>query len=136
MKYYSLNNKQYKVTFQEAVLSSLAPDNGLYFPESITPLPNSFFEKIEQLNNVEIAFEVIKQFIGDEIPENDLKQIIKETLCFDFPLVSINKNSYALELYRGPTMAFKDVGARFMSRCIGYFNQNSSQKTTILVATS
>lgn len=136
MNYYSLNNKQYKVTFQEAVLGSLAPDNGLYFPESITLLPYSFFEKIEQLNNEEIAFQIIKQFVGDEIPENDLKQIIKETLCFDFPLIPINKNYYSLELYHGPTMAFKDVGARFMSRCIGYFNQNTTQKTTILVATS
>lgn len=136
MNYYSLNNKQYKVTFQEAVLSSLAPDNGLYFPESITPLPSSFFEKIEQLNNEEIAFQVIKQFVGDEIPENDLKQIIKETLNFNFPLIPISENSYSLELYHGPTMAFKDVGARFMSRCISYFNQNTTQKTTILVATS
>lgn len=136
MNYYSLNNKQYKATFQEAVLSSLAHDNGLYFPEIITPLPSSFFDKIEQLNHEEVAFQVIKQFIGDEIPENVLKQIIKETLSFDFPLKQIQENIYSLELYHGPTMAFKDVGARFMSRCIGYFNQNSSQKITILVATS
>ncbi|MGX7666612.1 threonine synthase [Flavobacterium pedocola] len=136
MIYYSLNNKAHKATFQEAVINSLAPDNGLYFPETITPLPYSFFETIEQLNYEEIAFEAIRQFIGNEIPETTLKQIIKETLNFDFPLVPINENCYALELYHGPTMAFKDVGARFMSRCLGYFNLNSDKRTTVLVATS
>jgi len=136
MKYYSLNNKHHKVTFREVLTNSLAPDNGLYFPETITALPYSFFDTIENLNNEEIAFEVIRQFIGTEIPETNLKQIIKETLCFDFPMVPITKNCYSLELYHGPTMAFKDVGARFMSRCLGYFNQHNNKKTTILVATS
>ncbi|MEW5675287.1 threonine synthase [Flavobacterium enshiense] len=136
MKYYSLNNKQHKVTFQQALLNSLAPDNGLYFPETITALPSSFFATIEQLNPEKIAFEVIRQFIGNEIPKANLKQIIKETLCFEFPIIQIAENSYSLELYHGPTMAFKDVGARFMSRCLAYFNQQSDKKTTILVATS
>lgn len=136
MKYYSLNNKQHKATFQEALISSLAPDNGLYFPEKIIPLPYSFFKNIEQLSNEEIAFAAIQQFIGDEIPETNLKQIIKETLCFEFPIVPVNENCYSLELFHGPTMAFKDVGARFMSRCLSYFNQHNAKTTTILVATS
>lgn len=136
MKYYSLNNKQHKTTFQEALINSMAPDNGLYFPETITALPHSFYDTIENLNPKEIAFEVIRQFIGTEIPENNLKQIINETLCFDFPIVPINENCFSLELYHGPTMAFKDVGARFMSRCLSYFNQHNEEKTTILVATS
>ncbi len=136
MKYYSLNNKEYKVTFREALINSLAPDNGLYFPEKITALPYSFFDTIEHLTDEEIAFTAIQQFIGNEIPETNLKQIIKETLCFDFPLVAINENCYSLELFHGPTMAFKDVGARFMSRCLNYFNQHNEKKVTILVATS
>ncbi len=136
MKYYSLNNKNCRVSFQEAVIQGLAPDRGLYFPESITQLSQSFFDEIENLSNEEIAFEAIKQFIGDEIPETELKQIISETLSFDFPLVSVEENVYSLELFHGPTMAFKDVGARFMSRCLAYFNQNKDQKNTVLVATS
>lgn len=136
MKYYSLNNKQHQVSFKQAVIEGLAPDRGLYFPESLTKLPNAFFENIENFSNEEIAFEVIKQFVGDEIPEAELKQIISETLCFDFPCVPVEDNVYSLELYHGPTMAFKDVGARFMSRCLGYFNQNIEQKNTVLVATS
>ena len=85
MKYYSLNNKTKTISFQEAVIQGLAPDNGLYFPETITPLSTSFFDEIENLSNEEIAFEVIKQFVGNEIPDAELKNIINETLCFDFP---------------------------------------------------
>ena len=136
MTYYSLNNKNTQVYFQESVIQGLAPDKGLYFPTKIEQLSSTFFEKIETLTNEEIAFEVIKQFVGDEIPENELKQIISETLCFDFPCVAIEDNLFSLELYHGPTMAFKDVGARFMSRCLGYFNRNSDKKNTVLVATS
>ena len=136
MNYYSLNNKNQSVSFQEAVIQGIAPDKGLYFPSTITPLPQSFFDSIETLSHEEIAFQVIQQFVGDEIPETDLKQIIKETLCFDFPCVKVEENVYALELYHGPTMAFKDVGARFMSRCLGYLNRNDDKKVTVLVATS
>lgn len=136
MNYYSLNNKNHKVSFQEAVIKGLAPDRGLYFPETITPLPDSFFQNIEQLSNEEIAFEAIKQFVGDEIPETELKKIIAETLCFDFPCIPVEDNVFSLELFHGPTMAFKDVGARFMSRCLGYFNRNVDKKVTVLVATS
>lgn len=136
MNYYSLNNKQYKATFQEAVILGLAPDSGLFFPEKIKPLPSSFFDNIEYLSNSEIAFEVIKPFVSPEIPENELKKIIEKTLSFDFPLISVGNGIYALELFHGPTMAFKDVGARFMSQCLEYFNLNNDQKSIVLVATS
>lgn len=136
MNYYSLNNKNHKVTFQEAVIKGLAPERGLYFPEKISPIPDSFFQNIETLSNEEIAFEAIKQFVGDEIPETELKKIITETLCFDFPCIPVEDNVFSLELFHGPTMAFKDVGARFMSRCLGYFNRNTDKKVTVLVATS
>lgn len=136
MKYFSLNNNSPKVSFEEAVVFGLAPDRGLYFPESITRLPDSFFQNIENLSHEQIAFEAIKQFVGDEIPEVELKRIIAETLCFDFPCIAVEDNIYSLELFHGPTMAFKDVGARFMSRCLGYFNRNDDKKVTVLVATS
>ena len=137
MKYYSLNHNAPEVSFEEAVIQGLAPDKGLYFPKNITALSSDFFQNIENLSNPEIAFEVIKQFVGNEIPDNELKNIIEETLCFDFPLVEVEKNIYSLELFHGPTMAFKDVGARFMARCLAYFNRNKSeQKNTVLVATS
>ena len=137
MKYYSLNHNAPKVSFQEAVIQGLATDKGLYFPESIAPLSPEFFENIENLSNSAIAFEAIKQFVGDEIPSETLKEIIIETLCFDFPTVKVEEGIYALELYHGPTMAFKDVGARFMSRCLGYFNKDKKDnKNTVLVATS
>lgn len=136
MHYYSLNNKSHKVSFKQAVINGLAPDKGLYFPENITPLSKDFFDNLENLSDEEIAFEAIKQFVGDDIPETVLKKIISETLCFDFPCVKVEDNIYSLELFHGPTMAFKDVGARFMSRCMGYFNQNSEEKNTVLVATS
>lgn len=136
MNYYSLNNKKHQISFEQAVINGLAPDKGLYFPENLTPLTIDFFNKIEHLSNSEIAFEVIKQFVGNEIPEEELQKIVKETLEFDFPLVQIEENVFSLELYHGPTMAFKDVGARFMSRCLAYFNRNKNQHNTVLVATS
>ncbi|MBE7692759.1 threonine synthase [Tenacibaculum finnmarkense] len=136
MNYYSLNKKSENVSFKEAVVNGLAPDRGLYFPENITPLSKDFITNIENYSNHEIAFEVIKQFVGDEIPSDVLQQIIKETLCFDFPVVSVEENVATLELFHGPTMAFKDVGARFMARCLGYFNRNNNDQLTVLVATS
>ncbi len=136
MKYFSLNNKSHKVSFEEAVVTGLAPDRGLYFPETITRLPDSFFANIENLTHEAIAFEAIQQFVGDEIPANELKRIITETLCFDFPCVPIEDNVFSLELFHGPTMAFKDVGGRFMSRCLGYFNRDKDIQNTVLVATS
>jgi threonine synthase len=136
MNYYSLNKKAPNVSFKDAVIKGLAPDKGLYFPEYITPLPKVFFENIDNLSHSEIAFEAIKQFVSPEIQEDILKTIIEETLSFDFPIVELNENISTLELFHGPTMAFKDVGARFMARCLGYFNQNNTNEVTVLVATS
>jgi len=137
MNYYSLNKNAPNVSFRDAVVKGLAPDKGLYFPESITPLEKDFFNHIEYFSNNEIAYEVIKQFVGDEIPEKELKQIIEETLSFDFPVVEIDENISSLELFHGPTMAFKDVGARFMARCFRAFNKDkNAEKVTVLVATS
>ncbi|WP_347926251.1 threonine synthase [Pontimicrobium sp. SW4] len=136
MNYYSLNRKAPNTTFKEAVIKGLAPDKGLYFPESITPLSADFFDNIEQLSNSEIAFEAIKQFVSPEIPISVLKQIVEDTLAFDFPVVQLNENISTLELFHGPTMAFKDVGARFMARCLGYFNKDNNNEVTVLVATS
>ncbi|MEN8890884.1 MAG: threonine synthase, partial [Wenyingzhuangia sp.] len=138
MKYFSLNENAPDVSFRDAVVNGIAPDRGLYFPESISPLAKEFIDNIENYSNNEIAYEVIKQFIGDEIPEQDLKEIIEETLCFDFPIVPIEENIGSLELFHGPTMAFKDVGGRFMARCLGYFNkkEKNDKDITVLVATS
>ncbi|WP_295986605.1 threonine synthase [uncultured Algibacter sp.] len=136
MNYYSLNHKAPNTSFKNAVIKGLAPDKGLYFPQSITPLPKSFWDTIDHLSYSEIAFEAIKQFVSPEIPEDILKTIVEETLSFDFPVVKLNDNISTLELFHGPTMAFKDVGARFMARCLGYFNKNNTNEVTVLVATS
>ena len=136
MNYYSLNKKAPNTSFKDAVIKGIAPDKGLYFPERIAPLPDSFFRNIDNLSYSEIAFEAIKQFVEPDIPESILQQIIDETLSFEFPIVTINDHISTLELFHGPTMAFKDVGARFMARCLGYFNQNNQNEVTVLVATS
>ncbi|MBT8320638.1 MAG: threonine synthase [Eudoraea sp.] len=136
MKYYSLNHQAPKVSFKEAVIRGIAPDRGLYFPEKFTPLPQSFFNSISTLSKTEIAFQAISQFVAGEIPDSELESILESVLDFDFPLVELDENTSVLELFHGPTMAFKDVGARFMAKCLGYFNRNSEQEVTILVATS
>ena len=137
MKYYSLNFNSKNVSFDEAVIRGLAPDRGLYFPESIPTIPKTFFENIQDYSNHEIALKVIQPFIGDAIEENALKKIVEETLQFDFPIVPTTQNIGSLELFHGPTLAFKDVGARFMARCLAYFNkQNDFKKVVVLVATS
>lgn len=136
MNYYSLHRKSPNTTFKNAVVQGLAKDRGIYFPETITPLSEDFIQNIANFTNQEIAYEVIKQFIGDEIPTEQLKHIIKETVSFDFPLVNIDHNTASLELFHGPTMAFKDVGATFMARCLEYFNRESKEEVTVLVATS
>ena len=136
MRYYSLNNSSPLTSFKKAVQNGIAPDRGLYFPEKITPISKDFINNISDYSNEEIAYEVIKQFIGDEIPDTNLKEIIKKTISFDFPVVNLDENIGSLELFHGPTMAFKDVGARFMSQCLEYFNQNKTEDITVLVATS
>lgn len=136
MNYYSLNKQAPNVSFKDAVIKGIAPDSGLYFPESITPLPNSFFEDIDKLSHPEIAFQAIRQFVSDDIPDTVLKDVLKEVLDFDFPIVEIEENVATLELFHGPTMAFKDVGARFMAQCLGYFSSGKKSEVTVLVATS
>ncbi len=136
MNYYSLNKQAPNVSFKQAVVQALAPDRGLYFPENISPLKKTFFDQIEHFSNTEIAFEAIKQFVGSDIPENTLRSIIEETLSFDFPVIALDDHISTLELFHGPTLAFKDVGARFMARCLAYFNQDHNKEVTVLVATS
>jgi len=136
MKYYSLNHNSKPTLFQDAVKRGLAPDRGLYFPETITKLPNTFFKEIENMSITEMAYKVIKPYVGNQIKKEKLIEIIEETLDFDFPIVKITENIASLELFQGPTLAFKDVGARFMARCLGHFIENTNEKITVLVATS
>ncbi len=137
MLYYSTNNNSPKVDFKEATIKGLAPDKGLYFPESIPVLPAEFFDNINSYTKEEIAFKVIQPYVGDAIPADELQRIVHETINFDFPLVQVTDNIFSLELYHGPTLAFKDVGARFMSRCLGYFvNASIADKTQVLSAGS
>ncbi|SFQ49719.1 threonine synthase [Parafilimonas terrae] len=136
MNYYSLNKISASATFEEATVKGQAPDKGLYFPESIPALSKDFITNIQSYSKEEIGFTVMKPFVGGSIPDDVLQHIVNETINFDFPLVKVSDTIYSLELFHGPTLAFKDVGARFMSRCLGYFNRNKNQKTTVLVATS
>ncbi|GGB15254.1 threonine synthase [Puia dinghuensis] len=178
MQYYSLNNPTgAPVSFKEATIQGQAPDKGLYFPQSIPALPKTLLDNIDTLSREELAYQVIRPYTGDTIPEPELRRIVAETINFDFPLVPISPasstpgerpiatvspgeplpasanpattpsaaassgktpatNSWALELFHGPTLAFKDVGARFMSRCLGYFVRDTHRPVTVLVATS
>ena len=136
MLYYSTQHNSPKVDFKTATVKGLAPDGGLYFPESIPKLPKELIENIGKYSNDEIAYQVIAPYIGNLIPEDDLRKIVNETISFDFLLVKLNDDVYSLELFHGPTLAFKDVGARFMSRCLGYFVKNLNKQITVLVATS
>ena len=136
MNYYSLHHKSPNTSFKNAVMQGLAKDRGIYFPENITPLSKDFIANITEYTNHEIAYEAIKQFVGDEIPTKKLKEIIKETISFNFPLVKVDDNIASLELFHGPTMAFKDVGAKFMAQCLEYFNKGNEEEVTVLVATS
>lgn len=136
MKYYSINKQSPVVNFREATVYGQAPDKGLYFPESIPALAKDFINNIENYSDEEIAFSVISPYIGDEIPATVLRQIVAETVNFPIPLVKVTDCMYSLELFHGNTLAFKDIGARFMSRCLGYFVKNNDRKITVLVATS
>lgn len=136
MLYHSTNNNSEKVNFREATIRGQAPDKGLYFPDSIPALSKEFLNSFKQKSKAQIAFEVIRPYVGDTIAEEDLFQICEHTTNFDFPLVKITDQISSLELFHGPTLAFKDVGARFMSRCLGYFSKTDARKVTVLVATS
>lgn len=136
MLYYSLNKQSKDVDFRTATIQGQAPDKGLYFPSVLPKLSRSFIEAIPDMNREELAFEIMKPYVGVDIPASELSAIVKETIDFPFPLVQLNETVYSLELFHGPTLAFKDVGARFMSRCLGYFSKDRQTKTTVLVATS
>jgi len=137
MKYYSLNNNSKNVSFLNAVKNGLAADRGLYFPKKIPLLSKDLIKNIKSFSNHEIAFKAIEPYVGKDIPNERLKRIIEETLSFDFPIIPITNSISSLELFHGPTLAFKDVGARFMARCLAYANEiKETKKLTILVATS
>ena len=136
MKYYSTNHKSDDVTLRDAVVRGLAPDRGLYMPERLNKLDKEFFENIDKMTFQEMSFEVAKAFFGEDIPADDLKRIVYDTLAFETPVVKVEDNIYSLELFHGPTLAFKDVGARFMARLLGYFNKEEKQLVNVLVATS
>ncbi|MBP7293131.1 MAG: threonine synthase [Bacteroides sp.] len=137
MKYYSTNKQSQSVSLQEAVVKGLASDRGLFMPEAIKALPSSFYDHIEDLSFQEIAYRVADAFFGEDIPADTLKDIVYDTLNFDVPLVKVEENIYSLELFHGPTLAFKDVGGRFMARLLSYFIRKEGQKdVNVLVATS
>ncbi|MCW3092378.1 MAG: threonine synthase [Ferruginibacter sp.] len=136
MQYFSTNHQSPEVDFKQATINGQAPDKGLYFPERIPAIPKELIENITQYSNEEIAYQVLQPYVGSSIPEDILRNIIAETINFDIPLVKITDTIFSLELYHGPTLAFKDVGARFMSRCLGYFVKEQHKKVTVLVATS
>lgn len=136
MKYFSLNKKSPVVDFRTATIQGQAPDQGLYFPEYIPVIDESLIKNIDNLSNAEIAFRVIHPYVGNAISEEKLYGIVEETVNFPIPLVPVSNNIFSLELFHGPTLAFKDVGARFMSRCLSEFVKGTGQKVTVLVATS
>ena len=137
MNYYSTNKQEHGVSLEEAVVKGLAVDKGLYMPDAIRPLPETFYEHIDQLSFQEIAYRVADAFFGEDVPADTLKQLVYDTLSFDTPLVPIHDAIYSLELFHGPTLAFKDVGGRFMARLLGYFiRKEGKRQVNVLVATS
>lgn len=136
MNFYSTNNKSIRVNLQQAVTQGLAPDNGLYMPENIPVLPAEFFKSIDQKSFQAIAFTVAETILKGDLPTAELKRIVDHTIQFDAPLVEVEKDIFALELFHGPTMAFKDFGARFMSQLLSYFAKQQDKEIIILVATS
>ena len=136
MKYYSTNKQSSLTSFKEATILGQAPDRGLFFPERIPQVDKGLIVKISDFSDEEIAYRVIAPYVGSEIPEEKLRQIVSKTVNFPIPLIQVNDSIFSLELFHGPTLAFKDIGARFMSRCLGYFVKDDSRKVTVLVATS
>ena len=134
----SLGNNKESVSFKEALFKGLASDKSLYYPVEVRKLGNDFWKNFKKMDTFSLAYNVLKGYINNEIPKENLFDIIRKTLDFKFPTVLVDKNIYSLELFHGPTMAFKDVGAKFMSACMDYFikNQNLNQKITVIVATS
>ena len=134
MKYVSLNHNSSPTSFMKAVINGLAPDKGLYYPQEKITLSKKFVDSIKEIDDVEICYEIINKYIGDEIPKSKLIDIIDKTISFKIPLKKIDNSIYSLELFHGPTLAFKDIGAKFMAQCLDYFKNNySSKKITVLV---
>ena len=136
MKYYSTNGTAPLASLEKAVVKGLAEDRGLYMPEHIKPLPEEFFSNIQDMSFHDIACTVAQAFFGEDVPEEDLRRIVCDTLSFDVPAVKVCDNIYSLELFHGPTLAFKDVGARFMARMLRHFLRSGSGEVNVLVATS
>ena len=136
MHYFSTNRQSPDATFREATLNGQPADKGLYCPSEMPRLPGGFVDSLRDLSNAAIAFEVIKPYVSGDIPDDKLAEICTETVNFEFPLASISEGISALELFHGPTLAFKDVGARFMSRCLRHFAEERAEKTVVIVATS
>ena len=136
MKFYSTTNKKELVSLREAVTKGLAPDGGLYMPEEIMPLPSIHLSGLDKRSNPEIAFEVTRHFIGNDVPEKVIGKIVEDTVSFEVPLIQLADHIWSMELFHGPTLAFKDFGARFMASLLGYFAQEEGDQFTILVATS
>ena len=136
MQYYSLNKQSPEVGFREALFRGLAPDRGLYFPSEIPVLPEDFWRSLPFMEPVDMASALLSPFVEEELNESQLRQILEEVLHFDIPLHPLRDNLYSLELFHGPTLAFKDVGALFMARCLGTLAPSKDQRLTILVATS
>ena len=136
MHYYSLLKKAPNTSFKQATIQGQAPDKGLYFPSNIPFYSTQEMNGLKNLSKADLGFKIMLPYIGNEIPETDLFNIVSETIDFDIPIKKISTDISVLELFHGPTLAFKDVGARFMSRCLGYFSKNNHFTTTVLVATS
>jgi threonine synthase len=136
MQFYSTNNPDLRVDLKEAVIRSLPADNGLYMPVSISKLPDTFWENWRTMSFAELGYQVAKNFFQGAIPDQDLQEIVEDAINFDAPLVPLTDNSYILELFHGPTLAFKDFGARFMARLMAYLTKDDTEELTVLVATS
>lgn len=136
MRYYSLNGQSPDVDFKEATIRGQAPDKGLYFPAQLPVVEKEFYDNIDQYSNEAIAFRLIKPYVAGTIPDEELERIVAETINFPIPLVQVQDGIFSLELFHGPTLAFKDVGARFMSRCLGQFAKERDERVVVLVATS
>jgi len=136
MDFYSTKTPSFKVDLKEAVIRSLPPDNGLYMPMEIPKLSDEFWKNWRGYSFAELGFQIVKPLLGDDIPENDLRLIVEEAINFDAPVVNLSNNLSILELFQGPTLAFKDFGARFMARLMGYLTREDNSMLTVLVATS
>jgi threonine synthase len=136
MKFYSTKNRSDLWSFRDAVVQGLAPDGGLFMPEKINPFPAEYFKTVDQKSFADLSFDVARQLLGDALPDDVLRPIVERTVNFDVPVVNIEPNVFAMELYHGPTLAFKDFGARFLAGLMGHFAQSQDREIVVLAATS